>query len=133
MPERDYDNSNRLPLWAPKDQQRRAGYYTGYGDIGGRKIHDAVMIVSERDKGPYANLWWRTDQQADGEAMCTPIWNNDGKLGGKIDGWWVNVFKNETGPALTVTFKQMDGQQTSSASKTANNGVAYDDSEDLPF
>jgi len=132
----EYDNSNRLALWSPKDTNRK-GYYQGYGEIGGKKIYDAVMVVSERNKGPYANLWWRTETCSEGEAICTPIWNNDGKLGGKIDGWWLNVWKNESGPPLTVTFKRMGdqgsgGQQSGGSAGTGSvSGAA--DMQGIPF
>jgi hypothetical protein len=132
MPEKQYDNENRLALWAPKDD-RRSGYYQGYGEIGGSRVYDAVMIVSERDKGPFANLWWRTEKCQEGDALCTPIWNNDGKLGGKIDGWWVNVWKNETGPALSVTFKRMEEQGQQAPAKQDPPGVTVPDDDDIPF
>ena len=131
---KDYDNSNRLALWNPRDE-RRSGYYKGYGEIGGSKIYDAVLIVNESDKpnAPFAHLWWRTDKCPDGDALCTPLWNNDGKIGGRIEGWWLNVWKNESGPPLTITFKQME-QQASKSRKPDPVGVpAPPPDDEIPF
>lgn len=129
---KDYDNRNRIPLWSPKSD-RRSGYYTGYGDFNGSKVYDAVMIVNEGDKGPFAHLWWRTENTTEGQGICTPIWNNDGKLGGKIDGWWINVFKNDTGPALSVTFKAMEQQPRQQARRQDPPGVEVPSDDDIPF
>lgn len=133
------DNRNRIALWTPKDQ-RRTGYYKGYGDFNGIKVYDAVMIVEESDRpnSPFATLWWRHADSPQGQGYCTPIWNNDGKLGGKIDGWWLNVWKNDTGPALSVTFKAMEDQrrpaETQPAARQDPPGVPdMPDDNDIPF
>ncbi|MDB4261663.1 hypothetical protein N9878_02215 [bacterium] len=127
MSEQQYDNSNQIALWNPKDE-RRKGYYPGYGDFNGTKVYDAVMIVSEREgKGPFANLWWRVEGDVDGSARCTAIWkNDDGKLSGKIEGWWVNVYKNDgNGPPLRVKFKAMEAVAAAAPSAPADDEIPF--------
>jgi len=111
MSEQQYDNSNQIALWSPRNTDRRKGYYTGGGpktDFGGKQVRDAALIVNDAASGnaPFATLWWET---ADGAIYRSAIFNNEGKLGGKVDGWWVNVYKNDgNGPPLRVKFKAME-------------------------
>ena len=123
MPEKTYSNKNQLGLWKV-DEAGRTGYYNGYGDIGGNKVYDAYLIVhSARNggKGAFASLFFRTDDGWKG----VDIWNNEGKLGGRMEteGFWVNVFKNdvESGskrPALSVKFKPMEAAAAASAERS---------------
>lgn len=126
-----YDNSNQLALWNPRNEERRKGYYTGGGpksDFGGDQIRSAALIVADNTtspNAPFAELWWRTDKAT----YCTGIFNNDGKLGGKVDGWWVNIYKNEgKGPPLRVKFKAMEP-----AHATASLSEIGDLPDDLPL
>ena len=106
-----YTNENELALWSPRNTERRKGYYTGGGpktDFGGKQVRDAALIVNDAASGnaPFATLWWETE---DGAIYRSAIFNNEGKLGGKVDGWWVNVYKNDgNGPPLRVKFKAME-------------------------
>jgi len=129
MSEQKYDNSNQIPLWHPRDEKRK-GYYQGRGDLNGRKVYDAVLIVRDdpKPKMPFADLWWRTEDDPKGVARCTPIYNNDGKLGSRIDGWWVNVYKNDKGPPLKVLFKAMEPVGAAASSSEADTVP-----DDLPF
>lgn len=129
MSDKQYDNTNEIALWNPYDKNRK-GYYQGKGEIGGDRIYDAVLVVRSepKPKMPFADLWWRTESDPTGTARCTPIYNNDGKLGGKIDGWWVNVFKNEKGPPLRVKFKAMEPVGAAPSSEDAFTGP-----DDVPF
>ena len=110
MSEQQYDNTNELALWKPRNE-RRQGYYVGGGDrtdFNGNKVDSAVLIVLDHDnpKAPFAELWLSSD----GVDRRVIIWNNDEKLGGKIDGWWVNIFINDrdSGPPMRVKFKAME-------------------------
>lgn len=130
MTDQQYDNSNEVALWNPRNEARRKGYYTGGGprcDFGGSQVNSAALIVADNTtspKAPFAELWWRTDSGT----YCTGIFNNDGKLGGMVDGWWVNVYKNEgKGPPLRVKFKAME---EAAAPVTV---PADDADDDLPF
>lgn len=121
-----YDNENELALW--KNEKR--GVYSGGGDktdLDGTKIDsaDLVPLDAKSPKAPFARLW----MSRAGENYCVAIWNNDGKLGGKveIDGnqFWVNVFKNEKGPPLRVKFKAVEAATAGASSSSAD--------DDLPF
>lgn len=120
-----YDNSNELALW--KNDKR--GVYSGGGDrtdLDGTKIDsaDLVPLDAPNPKAPFARLWIMRD----GVCQCVTIWNNDGKLGGKItvDGseFWVNIFKNDkgSGPPLRVKFKAVEEKAAAGSA-----------SDDLPF
>lgn len=134
MPDdKKYDDSNRIALWHPKDE-RRKGYYTGYGNFDGQKVYDAVLVVRDKqgDKLPFADLWWRTEGLPRGSAFSTPIYNNDGKLGGQHEGFWVNAFKNkEKGPPVVITFKEKEQRQERSGGQAPPDEWPTDD--DIPF
>lgn len=129
MSEKQYDNSNQLGLWKVSEEGR-SGYYSGYGDFDGEKAHDAYLIVNRRKesgRGAFATLIWRT---SDGWAKPVDIWNNEGKLGGKMEGFWVNVYKNDVEegskrPALSVKFKPMEAVAAAAPAK--------DTYEEIPF
>lgn len=130
MQEKEYDNSNRVALWHREDKAK--GVYQGGGPqsgFNGVQISTAVLITRERrngDNSPVADFMWVTNN---GEVYHCPIFNNDGKNGGRVEGWWVNLYKNEKGPPITVKFNQMEAQAVPSGAQSDNaieNG-------DIPF
>ena len=130
MSEQQYDNSNQVALWNPRNTERRKGYYTGGGpkaDFNGQQIRDAALVVNDGNggpKAPFATLWWAT---ADDTPYRAAIFNNEGKLGGKVEGWWVNVYKNDgNGPPLRVKFKAMETAGAAPADKPV-------EESDIPF
>jgi len=127
--QKQYDNSNQLGLWKV-DEDGRTGYYRGYGDVGGEKVFEALLVVGPKTGKSFASLHWRT---GDGWQPGVDIWNNDGKLGGKTDDLWINVFKNEVEPGskrpvLSVKFKAKEP-----VGAAASASVAETVPDDLPF
>lgn len=129
-PMSDYPNS--IGLW--KDGSRT---FLGYGEYDGHRVHEAVLVKSVRDSGPYARLYLRYDDDGKDRCVTLPVWANDGKLGNAKDlpGHFVNVYANKdkkssNGPDVSVKFVEKE-QRDENASRDPVGAAASDD--DDPF
>lgn len=130
----EYDNSNQVALW-PRDNTK--GVWEGGGDkadFNGETIRNAVLITRSRrtsDNQPAADLWWQTDSGAHQAAIFKGA---DGKLGGKIDGWWVNIYDNRPAegrsPEFRAKFKAMD---VATSTPPEQEAVAAGGVDEIPF
>lgn len=101
----------------------------------GRKVYSATLVVNENPTGkqPQYELYWRTEDCAEGTAICTPIYKNEGdKVGGQTSTHWVNVFRNkvEQGsnkPEVSITFKAKQSKPPQAPEQD------WPADEDIPF
>lgn len=124
----DYDNSNRVALWKREDGAK--GVYTGGGeksDFGGEQINSAVLFTREKrkDTSPVGDLFFSAGKGKEARAYHAPIFKNEKGLSGQIDGWWINVFKNEKGPPIVVKFKPKNDE--------VQGKVDLDEDDEVPF
>lgn len=108
---------NAVGLW-----KKGEGVYVGYGEYDGQRVHEAILIRSDRDSGPYARLYLRIDGN-DTSARTVAIWRNDDKLGNAKDmpGHFVNVYiernkKSPNSPDVSVKFVEKEAREPAGAS-----------------
>jgi len=109
MSDQKYDNSNRAAVWS-----NGKPCLVGYGDFRGKSI-SAYLVADTRAKAPKpTHHLFATSMDWDAP-VHVPLWRDDeGRIGGKHDGYWVNVYverekKSPNSPDVSIVFKAMEG------------------------